>query len=97
MPELILHFEASGDTDLSAAAAALEAELTRAASLESAKTRPQKYQSVGPAEILSVIQVATSVAQSTAGLLTALATVYAAWENFGPLFPGLRHPQWKWA
>lgn len=92
MPELTLHFEASGDTDLSAAAAALQSELTRTESVESAKTRPQTYQSIGPAEVLSVIQVATSVAQSTAGLLTALAAVYAAWEKLRPMFPGLKAP-----
>jgi hypothetical protein len=92
MPELTLHFEASGDTDLSAAAAALQAELTKTETVESAKTRPQKYQSIGPAEILSVIQVATSVAQSSAALLTALAAVYAAWEKLRPAFPGLKAP-----
>ncbi len=92
MPELTLHFEASGDTDLNAAAAALQTELAKTESVQSATARPQKYQSIGPAEVLSVIQVATTVAQSTAGLLTALAAVYTAWEKLRPMFPGLKAP-----
>lgn len=81
MAELMLHFEASADTDLAAAAAALQSSLTETAGVESAETFPQKYQSVGPAEILGVIQVATEVVKDSTLFLTAVA---------GLLRPGTR-------
>ncbi len=93
MAELTLHFEASTGTNLDAAAAALQKSLTEITGVESAETNPQKFQSIGPAEILSVIQVATSVAQNASVFLTALASLLAAWEKLKPMFPGLHAPK----
>lgn len=93
MAELILHFEASADTDLDAAAAALQASLTGVSGVESAEAFPQTYQSVGPAEVLGVIQVATSVVKDTTLLLTAVAGLMAAWEKVESHFPGLKKPR----
>jgi hypothetical protein len=93
MAELTLHFEASTETDLDAAAAALQKSVTGISGVESADTSPQRYQSIGPAEVVSVIQVATSVAQNATVFLTALAGLYAAWEKVKPMFPGLKAPK----
>lgn len=93
MPELTLHFEAGGGTDLEAAAAELQKNLTAIAGVESADTAPQRYQAIGPAEVVSVIQVATSVVQSTTVFLTALAGLYGAWQKVKPMFPGLQAPK----
>ncbi len=93
MTKLTLHFQASDDTDLDAAAAALQAGLAATSGVESAKTRPQKFQSIGPAEIMSVIQVATSVVSTTTVFLTALSSLYAAWQKVKPMFPGLHPPK----
>jgi hypothetical protein len=93
MAELMLHFEASADTDLAAAAAALQASLRETQGVESAEAYPQKYQSVGPAEVLGVIQVATSVVKDSALLLTAVAGLLTAWEKVKEQFPGVRKPK----
>jgi hypothetical protein len=93
MAELTLHFEAGTGTDLDAAAVALQKSLAGITGVESAETIPQRYQSIGPAEVLSVIQVATSVAQNATLFLTALAGLYAAWEKVKPMFPGLHAPK----
>lgn len=93
MAELTLHFEASAGTDVDAAAAALQTNLAGISGVESAETIPQKFQSIGPAEVLSVIQVATAVAQNATVFLTALAGLYAAWEKVKPMFPGLQAPR----
>ncbi len=92
MPELTLHFEASEGTDLEAAAAALQKELAAVPAVESVETTPQRFQAIGPAEVLGVIQVTTSVVQSSAALLTAVAGLCAAWEKLKPYFPGLKRP-----
>jgi hypothetical protein len=93
MAELTLHFEASAGTDLDAAAAELQKALTGVTGVESADTIPQSYQAIGPAEVLSVIQVATSVAQNATVFLTALAGLYAAWGKVKVMFPGLHAPE----
>jgi hypothetical protein len=93
MAKLTLHFEASEGTDLEAAAAALQANLAATEGVDSVKTRPQKYQSIGPSEILSVIQIATTVAQTSATFLTSIAALYAAWEKVKVLFPGIHAPK----
>lgn len=93
MAELMLHFEASADTDLAAAAAALQASLADTAEIESAKAFPQKYQSIGPAEILGVVQVATEVVKDSALFLTAVAGLLTAWEKVKSHFPGLSAPK----
>jgi K+/H+ antiporter YhaU regulatory subunit KhtT len=92
MPKLTLHFEAAEGTDLEAAAAALQSQLAETQGIESARSRAQRYQSIGPAEIMSVVQVATQVIQTSAALLTALAALHAAWEKVKPMFPGLKPP-----
>lgn len=93
MAELMLHFEASAGTDLDAAAAALQKGLAGISGVESAETSPQKYQSIGPAEVLSAIQVGTSVVQNATLFLTALAGLYEAWQKVKPMFPGLHAPK----
>jgi hypothetical protein len=93
MEELTLHFEASAGTDLAAAAAALQASVTGTAGVESATTRPQKFQAIDVAEIISVIQVATVVAHNSAALLSALGSLYTAWEMLKTKFPGLHAPK----
>jgi hypothetical protein len=93
MAELILHFEASAETDLVAAAAALQASLTEAEGVESAEAFPQKYQSVGPAEVLGVIHIATEVVKDSTLFLTAVAGVLTAWEKVKGHFPGLSAPK----
>jgi hypothetical protein len=93
MAKLTLHFEASEGTDLEAAAAALQANLASTQGVDSAKTRPQKYQAIGPSEILSVIQVATTVATTSATFLTSVAALYKAWEGVRVLFPGIHAPK----
>ena len=93
MAELTLHFEAAAGTDIDAACAELKKNLEGIAGVESADTNPQRFQAIGPAEVLSVIQVATSVAQSGAAFLTALAALYTAWEKLKPMFPGLHAPK----
>lgn len=92
MAELTLHFEAADGTDMDAAAAALQAELGKAEGVASAHTRPQRYQAIGPAEVMSMIQVATQGVQQVTMLLTALAALYTAWENVRKKFPGLKPP-----
>jgi hypothetical protein len=92
MPELTLHFEASPGTDLGAAAAELKKNLGAIDGVESASTKPQRFQAVGPAEVISVIKVATTIAQNSAEFLTALAALYAAWQKVKPMFPGLHAP-----
>ncbi|HWF47006.1 MAG TPA: hypothetical protein VG168_08375 [Bryobacteraceae bacterium] len=93
MAELMLHFEASADTDLAAAAAALQSNLAETVGVESAATFPQKYQSIGPAEVLGVIQVATDVVKDSALFLTAVAGLLTAWEKVKVHFPGLGAPK----
>jgi hypothetical protein len=92
MPELILHFEAAAGTDLEGAAAELRKSLGVVDGIESAASTPQRFQAIGPSEIVSVIQVATTIAQSGAAFLAAVAALYAAWEKVKPMFPGLRSP-----
>jgi hypothetical protein len=92
MTKLTLHFESAPGTDLDAAAVELQKNIAAVNGVESANATPQRFQSVGTAEILSVIKVATEVAQSTAALLGALAAVYAAWKSLAEKFPGLRKP-----
>jgi hypothetical protein len=92
MAELTLHFEASPGTDLDAAAIAMQKSLSDLTGVASADTSAQKYQAIGPAEVLSVIQIATSVAQNATLFLTALAGLYGAWEKVKPMFPGLHAP-----
>jgi hypothetical protein len=60
--------------------------------VQSATAKPQRFQGIGPAEILAGIKFATDLAQDTSGLLLALAVVYAAWQKAKVLFPGLRPP-----
>jgi hypothetical protein len=93
MPKLTLHFEAGEGTDLEAAAAALQANLAGTDGVESARTRPQKFQAIGPAEIMSIIQIATTVVQTTSTFLVALAALHTAWEKVTPMFPGLHAPE----
>ena len=93
MAELMLHFEASSDTDLAAAAAALQASLKETAGIESVETFPQKYQSLGPAEVLGVIHVATSVVHDATLFLTAAAGFLTAWEKVKQHFPGVGKPK----
>jgi hypothetical protein len=92
MAELTLHFEAADGTDMEAAAAALQVELEKTQGVTSAHTRPQRYQSIGPAEVMSMVQVATQGIQTVTMLLTSLAALYTAWENVKAKFPGLKPP-----
>lgn len=92
MAELTLHVEASADTDLGAASAQLQEQLAGLTGIVSAQSAPQRFQGISAAEIMSVIKVGTDLAQSTAGLLGALAGVYAAWQKLRAQFPGLRPP-----
>ena len=92
MAELTLHFEAADGTDLEAAAAGLHAELEKTQGVTSARTRPQRYQSIGPAEVMSMVQVATQGIQTVTMLLTSLAALYTAWVNVKTKFPGLKPP-----
>ena len=92
MTKLTLHFESSPGTDLDGAAVELQKNIAAVNGVESADATPQRFQSVGTAEILSVIKVATEVAQSTAALLGALAAVYKAWKSLTGKFPGLSKP-----
>ncbi len=92
MAELTLHFEAGAGTDIDAAAAELKKNLAGITGIESATVSPQRFQALGPSEVISVIQVATSIAQNATLLLTALTSLYAAWEKMKPMFPGLHAP-----
>jgi hypothetical protein len=92
MAELTLHFEAGEGTDIDAAAAALQAELAKTQDVAMARTRPQRYQSIGPAEVMSVIQLATQGVQTVTMLLTSLTALYTAWEKVRQTFPGLKPP-----
>ena len=92
MAELTLHFEAADGTDMEAAAAALQAELEKTQGVASARTRPQRYQSIGFGEVMSVVHVATQDIQQVTMLLTSLAALYAAWEKVKTKFPGLKPP-----
>lgn len=92
MAELTLHFEAADGTDIEAAAAALQAELENTEGVASARTRPQRYQSIGPAEVMSMVQVATQGIQTVTMLLTSIAAFYTAWEKVRAKFPGLKSP-----
>jgi hypothetical protein len=92
MAELTLHFETSPGTDLTAAAAELQKNIAGVKGVESASSTPQRFQAVGPSEILSVIKFATELAQSTAAFLAAITAVYAAWQKAKVIFPGLRPP-----
>jgi hypothetical protein len=92
MAELTLHFEAADGTDLEAAAAELQAELEKAQNVTSARTRPQRYQSIGPAEVMGMVQVATQGIQTVTMLLTSIAALYTAWVNVKTKFPGLKPP-----
>ena len=92
MSELTLHFEATPDTDLAAAAAEVRQQFANVGGVAAVRADPQRFQGVSASEILSVIKVGTEIAQSAAGLLTALAGVWAAYEKLRARFPGLRPP-----
>lgn len=91
--QLTLHFEAEPGTDLKAASAALQEALKTVPEIQSVETSGQEFQAIGPAEVMSVIQVGTELLQSTAAFLSAAAAVYAAWEKVKPMFPGLCSPK----
>ncbi len=93
MEELTLHFEAGAGTDVAAAAAALQKELQGVSGVESAQTEAQTFQSIGPAEVMSIIQVGTQVMQTSAAFLAAAAALYAAWQKVKPMFPALQPPK----
>jgi hypothetical protein len=91
--QLTLHFEAEPGTDLNAASAALQEALKTLPAVQSVETTGQEFQAIGPAEVMSVIQVGTQLLQSTAAFLSAAAAVYAAWQKVRPMFPGLCPPK----
>jgi hypothetical protein len=92
MAELTLHFEASPGTDLTAAASELQKHFAQVDGVESAVAKAQRFQSIGLPEVLAVIKVATTIAESTASFLSAIAAVNAAWQQAKLIFPGLRPP-----
>jgi hypothetical protein len=92
MPKLTLHFEASQGTDLESAAADLEAHFAELAGVETAEARPQRFQSVGPAEILAVVSFVAAMAQNTATLVKAIQELREAWQRAKAKFPGLHPP-----
>ncbi|HLI84081.1 MAG TPA: hypothetical protein VKV17_09210 [Bryobacteraceae bacterium] len=93
MVELTLHFEAGTGTDIDAAAEALQRNLAKIPEIEFAHTEPQRFQAAGPSEVISTIQVATTIVQNATAFLTALGALYAAWEKVKPMFPGLHPPK----
>jgi hypothetical protein len=92
MAELTLHFETTQGTDMETAAVDLKNSLGSVAGVESADTTPQRFQAIGPAEILSVIAIATTVIQSTSTLLKAVGDLHDAWAKVAAKFPGLHKP-----
>ncbi len=61
--------------------------------MESAETSGQEFQAIGPAEVMSVLQVGTQLLQNATAFLSAAAALYAAWQKVKPMFPGLRPPK----
>jgi hypothetical protein len=92
MAELTLHFETAQGTDMETAAADLKQSLAGVSGVESADAIPQRFQAIGPAEILSVIAIATTVIQSTSTLLKAVSELHEAWAKVAAKFPGLHKP-----
>jgi hypothetical protein len=93
MAELTLHFEAGAGTNIDAAAEVLQKNLANIPEIEGARTEPQRFEAIGPAEVISTIQVATTIVQNATAFLGALAALYAAWEKVKPMFPGLHPPK----
>lgn len=91
--QLTLHFEAEPGTDLNAASAALQEALRTVPGVQSVEASGQEFQAIGPAEVMSLIQVGTQLLQDTAEFLSAAAAVYAAREKLKPMFPGLCPPK----
>ena len=92
MAELTLHFEAAPGTDLNAAAVELHRLIANVKGVETADTKPQRFQSIDAQEVLTVIQLATTFAKNATEFLGALAAVHAAWKKLRDLFPGLQAP-----
>ena len=91
--QLTFHYEAEPGTDLNAASAAIQEALLEVPGVLSAETSPQEFQAIGPAEVMSVLQIGTQLLQETATFLSATAAVYEAWQKIRPMFPGLRAPK----
>ncbi len=92
MAELTLHFEVVPGTDLNAAALELQRAIVNVKGVESADTKPQRFQSVSAQEVLTIIQFTTSFVENTAELLTAVAALHEAWKKVREIFPGLNAP-----
>ncbi len=93
MAELTLHFEAGAGTDIDAAAAALEEQLKTVSGVDAAQTTPQRFQAIGPAEIISALTLATEIAQNSAMFLKAIDAVIEAWKKVKLHFPKLHAPK----
>ena len=90
--QITLHFEAEPGTDLTAASKALQEALQSVPGVESAQTSGQEFQAIGPAEVMSILQIGTQLLQNATAFLSAAAALYAAWQKVKPMFPGLRPP-----
>lgn len=90
--QITLHFEAEPGTDLNAASRALQEALQSVPGVQAAQTSGQEFQAIGPAEVMSVIQIGTQLLQNATAFLSAAAALYAAWQKVKPMFPGLRPP-----
>jgi hypothetical protein len=90
--QITLHFEAEPGTDLNAASKALQEALQSVPGVQSVQTSGQEFQAIGPAEVMSVLQIGTQLLQNATAFLSAAAALYAAWQKVKPMFPGLRPP-----
>jgi hypothetical protein len=93
MPEFTLHFEAEPGTDIDSAATELQKNIIAVNGVESAHASPQRFQAISPQEVMAIIQVTTSIVQSSAALLMAFAALHAAWQKVKALYPGLKAPK----
>jgi|GEM_PF-2033734 len=92
MAELTLHFEAAPGTDLNAVTAELQRAIVQVKGVETADSKPQRFQSISAQEVLSVIQLATTYLQNTAEFMAAVIALHEAWKKVRETFPGLSTP-----
>jgi hypothetical protein len=92
MDPLTLHFEVEPGTDLDAAAAAFRASIAGNGSVEVQEVNPQRFQAIGPGEIIAIIALLPSIPQGIAAIPGAIKAIQDAWAKIKPKHPGLHTP-----
>jgi hypothetical protein len=88
--QITLHFEAEPGTDLNAASNHCRRRCRVWPACNQSKRAGRNFKRIGPAEVMSVLQIGTQLLQNATAFLSA--ALYAAWQKLEPMFPGLRPP-----